>query len=343
MTDVFVVAGPASFRDQLVTQLSAREVTVRATGATAAAFLDLARRHPDAVALVDLQSVPRAVAIIRQLVADHRHRVVALAPLGDAQGLDALDAGAACVVPRDPSLSHPLTTAQADRCAGAIRAVTGLVLTTRNHVGPRSAPLEPPALADPVLGAPRGAPGVIGLVASTGGPTVIADILGGLPRQFTVPVLIVQHITTGFGRGFVRWLRGETARDVRFASSGEAIARGIVYVAPDDHHLVVREPGVLRLTDDAPAHGHRPSGSVLLQSLAQSFGSRAVAVVATGMGDDGSRGASDVARAGGVVIVQHPDTAVVDSMPKATLAAVPSAVVVMPGRIAELLQRLTVR
>lgn len=160
--------------------------------------------------------------------------------------------------------------------------------------------------------------GGVGIVASTGGPPVISDILSALPRDFPLPVLVVQHLAPGFTGHLASWLAGSSALPVRVASAGLPLEGGVVYVAPDDAHLTVRRGS--RMMVDAslpPVEGHRPSGTLLLSSLAATWGARAVGVLLTGMGSDGAAGLRDIHRAGGMTIAQDQATSVVFGMPRA--------------------------
>ena len=165
---------------------------------------------------------------------------------------------------------------------------------------------------------PRSA-AVIGICASTGGPSALATILGSVRPSFPVPILVVQHISPGFTDGFVRWLDGAIPLPVRAAEDGAALAGGI-WVAPEGAHLLLDPSGRLRL-DRSKKGSHRPSADALLTSLAESAGRAAVGIVLTGMGRDGSEGVVAIRKAGGVTIVQDEETSVVYGMPKAAADA----------------------
>jgi two-component system, chemotaxis family, protein-glutamate methylesterase/glutaminase len=149
-----------------------------------------------------------------------------------------------------------------------------------------------------------------------------------LPDSFTLPILVVQHIAAGFTEGLIRWLDSTVALPVRAAEDGADATRG-VWIAPDGAHLLLDSSHRLVLDRDTVHAGfHRPSGNVLLRSLAETAGSRAVAVVLTGMGRDGAHGVTAVRKAGGVTIAQDEATSAVYGMPKA--AAESGAELVLP-------------
>jgi two-component system chemotaxis response regulator CheB len=162
--------------------------------------------------------------------------------------------------------------------------------------------------------APRGA--VIGICASAGGPGALADVLGRLPDGFSIPILVVQHMTPGFLGQMVAWLDKNLALPVGLADDGQQLAPG-VWFAPDGTHLKLEATRRLRLDPDSMPGNHRPSGDVLLASLARVAGAQAVAVVLTGMGRDGAEGLAAVAVAGGRTIAQDEYSSGVYGMPRA--------------------------
>jgi two-component system chemotaxis response regulator CheB len=158
----------------------------------------------------------------------------------------------------------------------------------------------------------------IGIVASTGGPPALAVVLRALPANLPVPVLVAQHIASGFTSGLTRWLREVSAFPVQAAVDGERAEPGRVYFAPDGCDLELAPDGRLR----APRSDglHCPSGNRLLQSLARSLGPRAAGVVMTGMGDDGAQGLLAIREAGGPAFAQDEASSVVFGMPAAARA-----------------------
>jgi two-component system chemotaxis response regulator CheB len=157
---------------------------------------------------------------------------------------------------------------------------------------------------------------VIGICASTGGPQALAAVLGGLPATFSIPILVVQHISAGFVEGFTSWLDGEVPLDVRLAEAGMRPTPG-VWVAAEGGHMILAAGGRIAVDRTTEAGPHRPSGDVLLRSLAAVAGSDAVAVVLTGMGRDGAEGLRAVHEAGGLTLAQDEATSVVFGMPRA--------------------------
>lgn len=160
----------------------------------------------------------------------------------------------------------------------------------------------------------------VGVVASTGGPPALATLLGSLPKTYRIPILIVQHISAGFTEGLAKWLDSAVPMHVGLAADGAKVGPG-AWIAPEGAHLVVRKGGRLTLDRTTAAGHHRPSGDVLLRSLAEVYGASAAAVVLTGMGKDGAEGARLVHTRGGLALAQDEPTSAVYGMPKAAAEA----------------------
>ena len=159
---------------------------------------------------------------------------------------------------------------------------------------------------------------VIGICASTGGPRALTDVLGQLPADYSIPILVVQHMTPGFLDQMVSWLGKHLALPVGLAQDGQQLSPG-VWFAPDGTHLKLEATRRLRLDADTTAGNHRPSGDVLFSSLARVAGAKAVAVVLTGMGCDGAEGLAAIAAAGGRTIAQDEQSSGVYGMPRAAV------------------------
>jgi two-component system, chemotaxis family, protein-glutamate methylesterase/glutaminase len=155
---------------------------------------------------------------------------------------------------------------------------------------------------------------------STGGPAALTVILGKVPADFRCPILIVQHMPPGFTAPLAERLNGSCAIMVKEAEDGERLLAGCAYIAPAGKHLKVRrnEDELLVRLDTEPATAlHHPSVDVLFLSAAHVCGRKCLAFVLTGMGNDGTNGALDIKRRGGMVFVESEETCVVYGMPKA--------------------------
>jgi two-component system chemotaxis response regulator CheB len=162
-------------------------------------------------------------------------------------------------------------------------------------------------------------------------------ILGGLPGDFPVPLLVVQHMAPGFIEGFAKWLDRKLPIPVRLADDGVRMTAG-VWFAPDGAHLTLAQSKRFVLDGETEAT-HRPSIDVLLESLARTCGAEALGVVLTGMGKDGAEGAAAIHRAGGLAIAQDEASSVVYGMSRA-VAEGGADFVLAPAAIAAALSSL---
>jgi two-component system chemotaxis response regulator CheB len=153
------------------------------------------------------------------------------------------------------------------------------------------------------------------IASSTGGPGILAKILSQLPADFSVPVLIVQHIMTGFSTGLANWLNQLIPLEVLLAKQGDEPQAGQVLIAPDDHHMVLDENGRIELNEDPPQNGLRPSANYLFHSVAKVYGATAIGVILTGMGNDGAEGLLALRKTGAHTIAQNEASCVVFGMP----------------------------
>jgi two-component system, chemotaxis family, protein-glutamate methylesterase/glutaminase len=156
--------------------------------------------------------------------------------------------------------------------------------------------------------------------ASWGGLTALERLLGGLPGDFQTPIAIAQHRAVDSGSGaLAHMLSLRSGRDVCEAGDKDAIEQGRVYVAPPDYHLLV-EPSGFALSTEGVVKYSRPSIDVLLDSAADTYGDRLIAVILTGANEDGAYGIKRVKRRGGVTIAQEPSGAERREMPEAAIA-----------------------
>ncbi len=166
---------------------------------------------------------------------------------------------------------------------------------------------------------PLVSPCAIGVVASTGGPAALVEMLQVLPKEYPIPIFIVQHMSGGFMSTFCDWLNSRLALSVQVATHRQLIRAG-VWLAPDGAHLEVSPSRMLLNSELAAVQFSKPSGDVLLRSIGAVFGVRSLGVVMTGLGQDGAQGLSDLSSHGGQVYVQSPATCVVPGMVEASMS-----------------------
>lgn len=179
---------------------------------------------------------------------------------------------------------------------------------------------------------------VIGV--SSGGVSALKLILGELPADFPIPVLVVTHITPDSGDGLAILLDTLCAIRVKEADEQELMTPGTVYLAPANYHLMVERGGVLSLSIDPPVNFARPSVDVLFDSAAEVYGAALIGAILTGAGHDGSRGMLSIKERGGMTIVQEPADAEVGAMPENVLKLLKPDHVVELKQVSTLLMQL---
>ncbi|HDZ91050.1 MAG TPA: chemotaxis-specific protein-glutamate methyltransferase CheB [Deltaproteobacteria bacterium] len=226
----------------------------------------------------------------------------------------AMEAGALTAMEKPPGPGHPRSERLVAKLVQTIKTMSQVKVVRRipskevKGYTVRAIPSVPPA---------RGKQRVdlVAMGASTGGPPVIKEIISGLNQGFSLPVLVVQHITSGFLDGMVEWLSSETGLLVRVASHGERIRGGCVYFAPDGHHMGVTGDGRIMLSNGPAENGVRPSVSHLFRSVARAYGARSAGVLLTGMGKDGALELVQMREKGAVTVAQERESCVVYGMP----------------------------
>jgi two-component system chemotaxis response regulator CheB len=330
MIRCLIVDDSPTFR-ALLSDLLGRDPELKIVGQAAdgdeAVNLAMALR-PDVITMDVRMPRKDGLAALQEIMARAPAPVIVVCAADDERGLDvsyqALRLGAVDVLAK-PSHPDPLRlAAQAEAIRAAVRAVGWRAraeqmprpisrggTAARPRTGKNSATMR--AVRSPAAARPM--PKVVAIAASTGGPAALAQVLSELPADFPAPILIVQHVLEGFGAGLVRWLASQCVLKVELAGDRKSLKPGTAILAPDDRHLMV-SVGRSRLDAGPPVGGHRPSGTLLLASVAKEFGEHAAGVVLTGMGADGAEGLKALRARGALTIAQGPQSSVVYGMPK---------------------------
>lgn len=239
--------------------------------------------------------------------------IVTASARGQEMGLslDALTAGALMVMAKPADPRSPQYEPDREELVAMVKAMARVKVVRRWASPARGGPsrVEVSSTAD----APSR---LVAIAASTGGPAALQRILGALPGDFPVPILVVQHIAQGFAPGLADWLDACCRVRVQVATHGELVSGGTVLLAPDGRQLGVTAEGRTIVVGTPPVGGFRPSGSYLFMSAAAAYGASVTAVILTGMGRDGVDGLVAVKHAGGRTIAQDEATAVVYGMPR---------------------------
>lgn len=165
---------------------------------------------------------------------------------------------------------------------------------------------------------------VVAIGTSWGGLAALTKLLGDLPADFSIPVVVVQHRSTDSERLLGQLLQDATDLRVREIEDKDALTSGTVHLAPANYHVLI-DDGYASLSLEEPVRFSRPSIDVMLTSAADTYGSAAIGVVLTGANEDGARGLAHIVKRGGIALVQDPKTAEIPIMPEAAIRAVPKA------------------
>ena len=240
---------------------------------------------------------------------------------GAAATLEALSLGASDYATKPSNFGSP---------AAAIESIRGeLIPKIKALCGLRAA-----RLLAPVPPAPRAAPrprsgphpriDVVAIGTSTGGPNALAEVMPGIPKNFPVPIVAVQHMPPVFTKLLAERLANRSSIPIEEGSANVELAPGHAWIAPGNFHMVVKRAGAQRrldLNQDPPQNSCRPAVDVLFRSVAAAYGPNVLGIVMTGMGADGVLGSQAIREAGGEVIVQDEASSVVWGMPGLVHAA----------------------
>jgi len=177
---------------------------------------------------------------------------------------------------------------------------------------------------------------VIAIGVSTGGPQALQQVFAKLPPNFPCGILVVQHMSKGFIDGLAEWLNTTSCLHVSIAKVGDIIGKGMIMLAPDDLHMRIGSDGRVTLSENtSKSIVHVPSIDVMMKSVADYYGEKAIGVIMTGMGQDGVEGIRAIKNAGGVTIAQDEKSSVVFGMNKVAVDTGLADRVIALERIAE--------
>jgi two-component system chemotaxis response regulator CheB len=303
------------------------DLTVVTTAPNGRVALDALRRVPVDVVVLDVEMPEMdGLATLPRIVAGYPDTRVLMASSLTRAGADttlqALALGASDFV------TKPAARVGTQGLQDVARDLTSKVRALGRAA--RGIRREPPAaaVAAPVRAAVLQAPSrehevrLVAIAASTGGPNALSTVLSGLPADFPVPIVVTQHMPPMFTAMLAQRLARDTGRPCVEAADGQRIVAGTTYVAPGEHHLVLRThegEAICTLTQTPPENFCRPAADPMFRSVAAVYGASCLGVVLTGMGEDGMRGARDLRAAGASVIAQDEESSVVWGMPGAVV------------------------
>jgi two-component system chemotaxis response regulator CheB len=224
-----------------------------------------------------------------------------------------IEAGALAIIQQPPSVDHPDYEREKQQLTRTLKLMSEVKLVKRLVRTSKKKEIARPSAKNYFRS--ESDIQVIALGASTGGPNVLQTILSGLPKDLSVPIFIVQHISKDFTAGFVEWLQNTTNYPLHIASDGEYPLPGHGYVAPDDYHMGIERGPKIVLSKSDLENGLRPSVAYLFRSIAQNFGSHAVGILLTGMGRDGADELKIMKEKGAITFAQDEESSMIYGMP----------------------------
>ncbi|MFZ0814499.1 MAG: chemotaxis response regulator protein-glutamate methylesterase [Candidatus Sulfotelmatobacter sp.] len=327
-TKVLIVDDSAFMRTAL-SRMVTSDVGLCVVGTAASgteALQKVASLDPDVITLdVEMPGID-GLETLRRIMAQFPRPVIMVssATVHEAEiTLDTLEAGAFDYVPKHLSstsldVDHIRGDLVAKIKAAADRRIAKVDFNLQRKP-PRA--VQQPARQSLSLPSPsRVAPAIVAIGISTGGPKALQDIFPTLPKDLPVPIVVVQHMPPSFTAPFAERLNKLCAISIREALDRESVRPGVVYIAPAGFHMTVECPTssrtVIGLSNKSENQAHIPSIDVMMQSVADAFGSLAMGIIMTGMGSDGARGMEAIHRAGGLTVGQDEMSCGVYGMPR---------------------------
>jgi two-component system chemotaxis response regulator CheB len=325
---VLIVDDSAFMRNALTKMLSSDpEITVVGTAWNGLDAIEkVAELKPDLVTM-DIE-MPRmdGIEALRRIMATNPVPVIMVSSLtteGARSTLDALDLGAVDFVPKNLSDLSVNIVKVREILLEKVKQIGGRVPGRSRPSRAASAPAVPAPVRSG-YGTGRRI-GIVVIATSTGGPKALQNIIPKLPKDLSVPMIVVQHMPPTFTGPFAQRLNEISALTVKEAEEGEPLRPGVVLVAPGRGHLSVRRarPGecVVTVSENRPDLIYRPSADVMMSSVAEMYPGRALGVILTGMGNDGEKGMRAIKSSGGRTLAQDEATCVVYGMPRAVVEA----------------------
>jgi two-component system chemotaxis response regulator CheB len=319
-----LVAEDSKVTRMLLVHLLESDPRIRVIGAVSdgQAALDFVKENKPDVVLMDIH-MPRldGFEATRRIMEMQPVPIVICSATTDTKDtvtvFRSMEAGAVACIEKPVGSEHPDFDEMATNLVQTVKLMSEVKVVRR---WPRSRPARVPGGLPMELKPTPAAVELIGIGASTGGPPLLQTILAGLPKDFSVPILIVQHIAHGFLPGLAEWLNQTTGFRVHIASYGVRPLAGHVYLAPDDFHMGISTNGQIRLTKEGAENGLRPAVSYLFRSLAEVCGANALGVLLSGMGRDGAAELKLMKNKGAITIAQDYESSVVHGMPGEAIA-----------------------
>ena len=324
--------------------LSDPKITVVGTAANGLeAIAAVERYRPDVITMDIIMPQMNGYEACSVIMQKFPTPIVVVTSLYDPSAVEvafkALAAGALAVVAKPQAPGHPDANRMIKDFLLNVKLMSEVKVVQRHHRIPYEKEASPPVVSKvDTLGATTQ---IIVIGSSTGGQAANATILSALPKDFSIPILIVQHIAVGFIHALVDWLSHSCNLIVEVAINGEKPLPGHVYFAPDKFHLEINSRRLMTFASGEPENILCPSVDNLFNTVANVFGKNAVGVLLSGMGSDGADGLKKMHQNGALTIAQDEESCVVFGMPKQAIQRGAATHVLPPQAIAEALIKIS--
>ncbi len=315
MINVFLIADSSALSTIQSSLAAYSDIHLIGNAATAEqALTDIARLKPDVICSQAQLSGQSCLPLVEQIM-EHQATPILILSNHDESTLtpDFLAAGVVDVLVKHTPFSEAVFGKEIAR---KLKILSGVMVFSRIA---NTAIAATPASPLPQAASQAAAkPAIVIIGASTGGPNALETVLSKLPTDYPLPIVCIQHISQGFLEPFISWLNGKVKLPVSIARAGQLPENGHIYFAPDHANLEFDHQGRFRYST-AAEYLHYPCVNVSFHSAAHFYSNHIVAILLTGMGEDGADGLKNIAQAGGTTIAQDQASATVFGMPKAAI------------------------
>ncbi len=281
----------------------------------------LRKQKPDVISMDLNMPVMDGMEATRQIMQNNPAPIVIASSLYDPSqqemAMEALEAGAVAIMPKPYGPGNPLHEKSVKNWLRMIFSMSEVKVIRRrpnvknNYLIKQDKSSQAINLSDYKHRDYR----IVVIGASAGGPEGVKTILSKLTPSFPIPVLIVQHIDKHFTEGYRLWLQSFASIPVLAATETQPLLPGSAYLAPGEHHLVVKSKGMITLNNDPPIRGHKPSVAKLFDSAANVYGKSVIAIILSGMGSDGAKELKKLHDIGALTFAQSEESCLVFGMP----------------------------
>jgi two-component system chemotaxis response regulator CheB len=247
--------------------------------------------------------------------------------------------GAVAVSQKPPGLGHPESKILVEKLLRTVKLMSEIKvvrLLKQKNTAKKSSTIHKKKIF-----ANNPPTGIIAIGASTGGPPILQTILSNLNQNFTIPIVIVQHIANGFLEGMVDWLSKTTHLTLKIPKTGEPVEAGHVYFAPEDHHIDITPSRTFQIYKINAQENYKRPISHLFSSIAKIYKKNAVGVLLTGMGNDGAIGLKEMKDQGAMTLAQDKESSVVFGMPGEAIKIKAETFVLSPADITAFLNKMS--